>query len=91
MHPLVKYYIRQAGGGGRSNNGIGPIYIFLFVQRGHDIGSFLGGLFRRVRPILWSDVKDFGKTTLKALGQEALRTGGKILTGIADNPQVSAH
>ena len=62
-----------------------------FVQRGRSIGSFLSGLFRAVRPILWSGVKDFGKATLKALVNEALRTGGKILTGIADNPNVGAR
>jgi len=28
-----------------------------------------------------------GKKTLKALGREALRTGGMILTDIAENPQ----
>jgi len=28
-----------------------------------------------------------GKETLRALGREALRTGGKILTDIAENPQ----
>ena len=28
-----------------------------------------------------------GKETLKALGREALRTGGKILIDIAENPQ----
>ena len=61
------------------------------MQRGHGIGSFLRGLFRAVRSILWSGAKDFGKATLKALGNEALRTGGKIITGIADNPTVSVH
>ena len=88
MDPLVKYYIRQAGEG--NDDGVGPIYI-LPSQRGHGIGSFLSGLFRAVRPVLWSGAKDFGKATLKALGNEALRTGGRILTGIADNPSVSAH
>jgi len=87
MDPLVKYYIRQAGGG---YDDVGPIYV-LPSQRGHGIGSFLSGLFRAVRPVLWSGAKDFGKATLKALGNEALRTGGRILTGIADNPTVSAH
>jgi hypothetical protein len=46
--------------------------------------------FGRLDP-LWSSAKDFGKATLRALGNKALRTGGKILTGIADNPTVSAH
>ena len=74
MDTLVKYYVRQAGGG---DNGVGPIYtVPPFVQRGRGIGSFLSGLFRAVRPILWSGAKDFGKATLKALGNEALRTGG---------------
>jgi hypothetical protein len=91
MDHLVRYYVRQAGGG-RGDDGVGPIYISPpFVQRGHGIGSFSGGLFRAVRPILWSGAKDFGKATLRALGNEALRTGGKILTGIADNPALSAH
>ena len=51
----------------------------------------MSGLFRAVRPVLLSGAKDFGKATLKVLGNEALRTGGKILNGIADNPTVSAH
>jgi hypothetical protein len=77
MDPLVKYYVRQAGGG-RGDNGVGPIYISPpFVQRRHGIGSFFSGLFRAVRPILGSGA---------VLGTEALRTGGRILTGIADNP-----
>jgi len=83
MDNLVKYYVRQAGGGGGGDNGVGPIYVVPpFVQRGHGIGSFLSGLFRAVRPILWSGAK--------LLGKEALRTGGKILTGIVDNPNVGA-
>ena len=49
------------------------------------------GLFRAVRPVVGPGAKDFGKATLKALGNEALRTGGKILTGIGDNPTASAH
>ena len=32
-----------------------------------------------------------GKETLKALGREALRTGGKILTDIAENPQAETQ
>ena len=83
MDNLVKYYVRQAGGGGGGDNGVGPIYVVPpFVQRGNGTGSFLSGLFRAVRPILWSGAK--------LLGKEALRTGGKILTGIVDNPNVGA-
>jgi len=62
--------LRQAGGGGgeRGDSGIGPIYsVPPFVQRGHGIGSSLRGLWRTVRPVLWSGAK--------SLGREALRTG----------------
>ena len=80
MTPLGQYYIRQAvGGGGRGHSGIGPIYsVSPFVQRGHGIGSFLRGLWRTVRPVLWSSAK--------AVGREALRTGAKVMTDIAANP-----
>ena len=61
------------------------------LHRGHGIGNFLSGLFRADRPVRWSGGKEFGKATLKALGNEALRTGVKILMGIADNPTLSAH
>jgi hypothetical protein len=93
MNPLLKYYVSQAGrGSGRGDSGIGPIYgIPPFVQRGHGIGSLLNGLFRTVRPILWSGAKSVERQTFKALGREALRTGGKILQDIAENPQVSSH
>jgi len=81
MTPLGQYYIRQAGGGGGGggDSGIGPIYsVPPFVQRGHGIGSFPRGLWKTVRPVLWSSAK--------SLGREALRTGGKIMTDIAENP-----
>jgi len=79
MGSLVVYYRRQAG---RGREDIEHIYITpSFMQRWHGLGSVLTGLFRTVRPILWS------KETLKALGREALRTEGKILTEIAKNHQ----
>jgi hypothetical protein len=61
------------------------------MQRGQGIGRFLSGLFRAVKPVLWSGARDFAKATLKALGNEALRTGGKIVTGIADDAMRSTH
>ena len=83
MNPLTRYYNHQAGGGG-SGGGVGPIYsVPPFVQRGHGLGSLLGGLFRSIRPLFFSGLRTAGK----ALGREALRTGGKILTDIADNPE----
>jgi hypothetical protein len=83
MNPLTRYYIHQAGGGG-CDGGVGPIYaVPPFVQRGHGLGSFFGGLFRSLRPYVFSGLR----TASKALGREALRTGGRILTDIAENPQ----
>jgi hypothetical protein len=43
----------------------------------------LAGLFRNLRPILWSGV---GKEAIKALGREALRTGTNIIRDVAANP-----
>ena len=85
MNPLTRYYIHQAGGdGGGSGGGVGPIYsVPAFVQRVHGLGSQLGGLFLSIRPLFFTGLRTAGK----ALGREALRTGGKILTDIADNPQ----
>jgi len=68
---------------------VGPIYsIPLYVQRGHGLGDILGGLFRSVKPLLFTGIRTAGKEAAKALGREALRTGGRILSYIADNPQV---
>ena len=79
MDPLVRYYLRQAGRGysGRKG-GIGPIHsVPTIYQRGYGIGSFFAGLWRMVKPILWSGAK--------TVGRETLRTGGKILSDMADN------
>ena len=79
MTPLGQYYICEAGGGG-GGHGIGPVYsVSPFIQRGHGIGSFLRGLWRTVRPVLWSGAK--------ILGREAMRTGGNIMSEIAANPE----
>jgi hypothetical protein len=81
---LVQYYRRQAG---RGRENIGPIYSTPpFIQRGHGLGSILAGLFRTRRPILWSGAKSVGKEAFKALGREALRTGGNIIRDIEENP-----
>ena len=78
MDPLMRLYFHQAGHGARSrgkHDGIGPIYAAPpFLQRGYGIGSFLAGLWRMVRPVLWSGAK--------TVGRETLRTGGDVLTDI---------
>jgi len=79
MTPLGQYYIRQAGGG-EGGHGMGTVYsVPPFVQRGHGIGSFLRGLWGTVQPVLWSGAK--------ILGNEAMRTGGNMISEIAANPE----
>lgn len=60
MCPYDHYYTHQAG------SGIGVIYKGASHQRGHGIGSFLGGLFRSVLPLLRNGAKVVGKEALNA-------------------------
>lgn len=60
----------QMGLGRRGYAGISHVYIGTPHQRGHGIGSFLGGLFRRVLPLL--------RKGAAVVGKEALRTGANI-------------
>ena len=58
--PYEHYYNHQAC------SGVGVIYKGVAHQRGHGIGSFLGGLFRSVLPLLSSGAKVIGKEALNA-------------------------
>lgn len=71
----TEYYLNQAGSG-FSNIYAGPSY-----QRGYGIGSFLGGLFRSVYPIL--------KKGTVALGSELLKTGASCISDMSrsEDPQ----
>jgi hypothetical protein len=70
MDRYTRYYVNQSGGGGGE---IGPVYRASFrMQRGNGIGSFFRGLFRFVKPLLYSGAK--------AVGKEALKTGPHIIT-----------
>lgn len=60
MCPYQHYYSHQAG------SGVGIVYKGVAHQRGHGIGSFLGGLFRSVLPLLSSGFRTVGKETLNA-------------------------
>ena len=79
MDPLVRYYVHQTGRGySGGKGGKGPIYsVPTIYKRGYGIGSFFAGLWRMVKPIFWSGAK--------TVGREILRTGGKILSDMADN------
>ena len=71
MDRYTRYYVNQGGGSGE----IGPVYRASFrVQRGNGIGSFFRGLFRFVKPLLFSGAK--------AVGKEALKTSSHIITDI---------
>lgn len=69
------YFDHQAGGGNAISSGISRIYVGSPHQRGHGIGKFLGGLFRKAIPLLTRGSK--------AVGREALRAGLNVLTDVA--------
>jgi len=78
-YDAVRTVLYTSSGGGGGERGIGPVYsVSPFVHRGHGIGIFLRGLWRTVRPILWSGAK--------SLERESLRLGGNIMNEIAANP-----
>lgn len=70
----TEYYLNQAG------SGFGGIYTSGVYQKGHGIGSFLGGLFRCVMPLL--------KSGTSTLGTELLKTGANIISDISKNEPV---
>jgi len=63
------YYMTQSGRGM-------PVFEGYRGQRGHGLGSVLSGFFRSAFPLL--------RRGLAFLGKEALRTGAKIATDVAD-------
>lgn len=68
------YYLNQAG------SGFGGVYTSGLYQKGHGIGSFLGGLFRCVFPLL--------KSGSSAIGTELLKSGANIISDISKNEPV---
>lgn len=72
----TQYYLNQAG------TGFGSVYAGNVYQRGHGIGSFLGGLFRCVFPLI--------KSGTAKVGSELLKTGANIVSDIARNEDIDA-
>lgn len=68
--PYLAYYRNQLG------QGVSIVYRGASHQRGHGIGSFLGGLFRTISPLI--------KSGAKAIGKEVLRTGINVLSDVAN-------
>lgn len=73
----TEYYLSQAG------SGFGNIYSAPVYQKGCGIGSFLGGLFRSVFPLL--------KRGVSAVGSELLKSGSNMIRDIVNSqdPQIS--
>lgn len=69
---MDSYYYSQFGGG----NGIGRVYVGIADQKGSGIGSFLGGVFRYVLPLL--------KRSAKAVGKEALNATANIMADVGE-------
>lgn len=72
MNRYVDHYDGQVGGGGVNRVFVGSAY-----QRGHGLGSFLSGLFRRALPLITRGAR--------AVGKEALHAGWNILDDVAHN------
>ena len=68
-----RYYMNQAGGGGR-----GDVFRGSRMQRGHGIGGLFKGLFKSVKPLLNSGMKTVApilKKGLRVVGQQAIDSG----------------
>lgn len=74
MDRYIDHYESQVGGGG---GGVDRVFIGAPYQRGHGLGSFLSGLFRRALPLLTRGAR--------AVGKEALHAGMNILGDVAHN------
>lgn len=68
---LTRYYIAQAG------SGFGDFYSGPIYQRGYGIGSFLGGLFRTILPVL--------KRSSSIVGREVINSGVNFLKDVGNN------
>ena len=75
-HMYETYYADQSGGNGM------PYFAGSRGQRGHGLGSLLGGLFRSAMPMI--------KRGLAAFGKHALRTGLTIANDVAEGESVKA-
>lgn len=67
MTHYISYYINQIGSGSGGSVAISSVYRGHRYQRGHGIGSFLGGLLRMAMPYI--------KSGVKILAREGLKTG----------------
>lgn len=72
----INYYLSQVGGG---LNDIGPIYGSPRIyQQGRGVGSFLGGIFKYLRPLIYSG--------LNAIKKQTIKTGTNVLNDLGKKP-----
>lgn len=67
------YYVQQAGGGL-------PVYGGVISQKGHGLGSILGGLFRGAIPLL--------KNVGKVVGRQVLKSGLNVANDVVSGANV---
>ena len=67
------YYLQQAGSGM-------PVYSGVETQRGHGLGSILGGFMRSAVPLL--------KSVGKAVGKQVLRSGMDVASDVISGSNV---
>lgn len=70
-------YYDDLQSGGNRGGGIPRVFIGSPYQRGHGIGSFLGGLFRKILPYL--------SRGARVVGKEALRAGLNVIEDVENN------
>jgi len=75
MDSLERYYLDQAGGGGK--------YYIGRHQRGHGIGSLFATLFRTALPF----IKSGAKIGAKAIGQHVLKKASEKLVSATSQPK----
>lgn len=66
--PYTNYYLEQAGGGF-------PVFVGARTQRGHGIGSILGGIARTVFPLI-------AKKVVPIVKKQALKAGVGLATDV---------
>lgn len=74
------YYDDDIQSGGSRGGGIPRVFIGSPYQRGHGIGSFLGGLFRKILPYL--------SRGARVVGKEALRAGLNVMEDVENNTPI---
>lgn len=70
-------YYNDIQSGGNRGGGIPRVFVGSPYQRGHGIGSFLGGLFRKILPYL--------SRGARVVGKEALRAGMNVIEDVENN------